>query len=676
MVAGRPGRLAGRLSPGRAATGLTLALPGALTAFCAFQAGGYFAGTHGLLAVVLALILVLRVTLADDPFAGASLALGLVAGALSLLAGWMLVSSGWSGAGARALLEFDRSLVYVLAVLLFGTLAMTPGRLAWMLRGVAAAVVAVCLVALITRTLPAVWPIGDNIEPARLSYPVTYWNALGLLAALGTIACVHLTCGSREPRWLRPLAAAAVPITVCALYFTLSRGAIAAGAIGLVAYLLLARPGAALGGLLATVPAAAVAVRSAYGAPALVFDNPVGPAAVAQGRGVAITIAACALGAALVRLAAAWWLDPRLSGRAAALGRRSRLALLGAAAIALLAAVVVTGLPGRVATQYQQFVDRRVVRESADARTRLTDPSNNGRLDGWGVAVDNFRSRPWVGSGAGTFEILWNRDRPFEFQTIDGHSLYLETLAELGVVGGALVVVALLTLMVGGLRRARGPDRALLAAVSALLVTWIVHAGVDWDWEMPVVTLPVLALGAAALAVAIPRRPAAGAGPASQPGGGGLVPGRTLRVAIALGCLVLVVVPARVWLSQRELTRAVRTFERRDCPRTVDHALNSIAILSARPEAYQLLGYCDIGLARPELAVRALGAALDRDPDGWQYHYGLALVQASAGIDPLPAAREAARLNPREGLAQEAVELFTTRDSAQWRERAKRARLP
>ena len=56
---------------------------------------------------------------------------------------------------------------------------------------------------------------------------------------------------------------------------------------------------------------------------------------------------------------------------------------------------------------------------------------------------------------------------------------------------------ALGALLAGCVRAARGPDRAQGAIALVLLGVWLVHAAVDWDWEVPVLTVPVLALAAA-----------------------------------------------------------------------------------------------------------------------------------------------------------------------------------
>ena len=88
-----------------------IAVPGAATAVLAFMAGGYFPVTTGLSVAVLCLLLVAHVTLSERPFAGWSLALAVMAGALALFAVWAMLSGGWSDAPARALVEFDRALL-------------------------------------------------------------------------------------------------------------------------------------------------------------------------------------------------------------------------------------------------------------------------------------------------------------------------------------------------------------------------------------------------------------------------------------------------------------------------------------------------------------------------------------------------------------------------------------
>lgn len=154
-------------------------------------------------------------------------------------------------------------------------------------------------------------------------------------------------------------------------------------------------------------------------------------------------------------------------------------------------------------------------------------------------------------------------------------------------------------------------------------------------------------------------------------------PPRLVRLLAALGCLLLAVVPARIALSAGALEDSARAFARGDCATAVDRALDATGTLAVRPEPFALLSYCDVRLGAPALGVRAMEKAVARDPHNWEYAYGLALVRASAGLDPRAAARRALALNPREGMVREMLARFgETEDPREWRKRALAMRLP
>jgi O-antigen ligase len=113
----------------------------------------------------------------------------------------------------------------------------------------------------------------------------------------------------------------------------------------------------------------------------------------------------------------------------------------------------------------------------------------------WRVAWKEYRLNPLLGSGAGTFDSYWLHYRPIDSFARDAHSLYVETLAELGPLGLALVLVALATPF-AGVRRRLEP---LTAAAAGGYVAFVVHLAVDWDWELPAVTLTGVTCGAALL---------------------------------------------------------------------------------------------------------------------------------------------------------------------------------
>ena len=74
------------------------------------------------------------------------------------------------------------------------------------------------------------------------------------------------------------------------------------------------------------------------------------------------------------------------------------------------------------------------------APDRLLSTSTSFRSDYWEVAVAMVRDAPLLGEGAGGFERAWLRERPALLYVRDAHDGYLETLAELGVVGLVLLL--------------------------------------------------------------------------------------------------------------------------------------------------------------------------------------------------------------------------------------------
>jgi O-antigen ligase len=652
------------ISAGRLGAGLLLAVPALLTVYFSFAGGGFFAGSTGVAAVFVWIALAVRMVAADRPVAGLSAPLAVAAGALALFAVWVLVSTAWSDSAARGLIEFDRALLYLGLLLLFGSLPRTAGQIEWALRGLLLALLTVGVFALLSRVLPDVVTTRHDIVADRLSYPLTYWNGLGLFLGLGVILALHFASSEREPGWMRVLGAGAAPVLAAGLYFTLSRGAIVATVAGAVGYLLLARPRGALAGLLAVVPACTLAVVAGYHADLLSTIDPTSAAAIAQGKDAALVIGLSVVLALVVR-AAGLLLDRRLA-RVRVTARARRAGWVGGAVAALVALAVcwvAFDLGDRVQRQYDGFVSGTTVKTGGDIRQRLTSPGNNGRLDHWRVALDAFEKEPLHGTGAGTYGITWARDRPIDLKVEDAHSLYVELLSELGLPGLLLVLAAILTVLFGFARGVGGPDRHLYAALFAAGGAWALHAGIDWDWELPAVTSWFWAFGGMALAA-----PAVSARQA--------VPANLMRVVVAIGCLALAVTPALMAVSQARLNTAISAFKQGDCDSAIDAALGSLKAIPSRPQPFEVLGYCDATLGQDRLALGAMQGGLDRDPDNWELHYGLALVRADAGLDPRPAARRALSLNPRGELPRSAVRRFATSDPRKWKRRAQRARLP
>src|SRR6188508_2734901 len=95
-------------------------LPGTLIVYLSFNAGGFFPGTQALAAIIVWVLLAAWIAIAERPFAAVSWPLAATVAALAAFAVWILISPGELGSGARSLLEFNRILVYLGALLLFG----------------------------------------------------------------------------------------------------------------------------------------------------------------------------------------------------------------------------------------------------------------------------------------------------------------------------------------------------------------------------------------------------------------------------------------------------------------------------------------------------------------------------------------------------------------------------
>lgn len=636
-------------------------LPGALTVFFSFRSGGFFPGAPALVAAELAIVVAVRMAAARRPLEGLTPALAVAAAALGAFALWTFLSSGWSDAKGRALVEYDRALLYLLTLVLFGTVARTARRIRAMVYGLAGAIAAVCLTALAARLFPELGLHDAPVHPERLGYPLTYWNALGLISGIGAVLCGHLASSTREPRPARVLGAAAVPLLAATLYYTFSRGATWAALVGLIVYVIVGRPRGALSAAVATVPATLVALITVNPADVLT-DAPASAAAIDAGREIALKLAACAFGAGLLR-ALLLPLDRRLD-RLSLRVRHPRAVLAGASAAALCGLVLAA-----LAAGAPQFVEDRVDEFKADrsvpgaGSSRLFKFGNNGRLEHWDVALQAYRAEGSRGHGAGTYELDWDRRRESSFTVDDAHSLYLEVLGELGPPGLIALAIVLLAILGAFAVRARGPDRTLYAALLAAGIAWCLHAAVDWDWEMPALTLWLFAFGGAALASAPrPARPRSWRA-------------RVLPATVALGCLALAVIPVRMALSQQRLDESLQALHDGDCAAATASARDADVILEDRPEPLQVVAFCALRDERPAEALRAMQEAARRDPENWELAYGLAVTRAAAGRDPRPAIRLAAQLNPLQPLVKQGVERLMGASRRQWRVRGAGAPL-
>jgi hypothetical protein len=632
----------------RTATAALLTAPAVLVVFFSFSSGGFFPDSVALGALAVGVLLVVRLAVAERPLAAFGPAALVPLVGLAGLAGWALLSQFWSHAPGRATIGFDRDLLYALTFALFASLGSTRARLTWAVRAVAFAMAAVAALSLVSRVAPDV--LSTSLPPqadGRLAYPLTYWNALGVFCAVAGILCLHLAASDGR-RVLRVVAAGALPVLGATLLFTYSRGGLLVAVIGLAAYAVLGRPRGLLSALIAAAPGTAIAMHSAYDATLLSGANPTSPAAVHQGHHVALVVLGCVASAVVLR-ALLLALDAFLEGDRSPIDRRRpklRGAALAAAVVAVIAAIAL-GAPGAIAHRWDQFVNQQATPTTPLIRSRLTSASNNGRIELWKIAFNAFKAHPLDGTGAETFETLFyeHRNSP-AVVVVNAHSLYIETLGELGIVGLVLVLLFVLGTLVGLAPFRRGRDRALYAALFSAGLAWALHAGVDWDWQMPAASLWLAALGGLALG----RKTA----PAENgtPDAGSSVWG-SLRPFLA-GALVLAacVFPALVLASQVRLNDASNAYASGDCTQADRFARSSIDVLGTRAPPWQIESLCAVRAGDYPLAQTDLRSGLAVDPGDWQLQAALAASIAATGSDARVQAAQALTLNPQDAGVQ------------------------
>ena len=506
--------------------------------------------------------------------------------------GWILLSGTWSVSVSSTVFEAQRTLGYLGAALAL-LLVVTRRTSTHLLAGALAGVTAVTTFACLTRVLPDRFVAFDSVAGYRLSDPIGYWNGLGIFSAMGVLLALGFAARMQSPL-ARAVASALPVVLVSALYFTFSRGAWIALAFGLVVAiavdprrlrLIFTRSRWHHGRFSRWAWQSRSDALTVVGAP---LDD-----ATREGHALlrALLVLSALSGAVGFGLAHA---DRRL-----AIGPRARRAfggtVLAGAMTALVILWITAGSPYSIATRVWSQFRAPPEETSGDLNERLFNLSSNGRIQHWSVAREDFSDHVLAGRGAGTFAYSWAERRPSAFSVQDAHSLYIETLGELGIVGLVLLAGALaLPLAAAARARCSREPPAALGAYSA----YVLHAGVDWDWELPGVTLVALVSGVSLLAAARPERLGS--------------PSRPLRVTavalvLALSALAFVSVLGNVPLGRsREALDESRWSE----AATHARAANRWAPWSSEP--LRILGEAKLGAGNTDSARASFRTALEQ----------------------------------------------------------------
>jgi hypothetical protein len=549
--------------------------------------------------------------------------------ALAALAAWVWLSLAWSSDFAQTVQEGERMLVYVAGPAVLVLLGRRSSVVA-LLGALALAITAVCTYSLGVRTLApghgAYQVLSTDPEASyRLARPLGYANALAIFAVLGILLALGFALRGRS-LVVRALGSAALVVLAPTLYFTYGRGAWVALAAGLAAFLSLERDRlGTLAGTLAFAPAPAIAVALASRTHALTGKPGSEAAARHDGHRLAVAIVLLAVAAALVPLGLEW-LRGRLS-----LAHVSRRALALTVALAV-AAMVVGGLvkvggPGAaVRRAYHSFNAPAPLVKTNESR-RLFSLSGNSRSEYWRVAWREYDGHPWLGGGAGSYQRFWLRHRRDGLPVLDAHSLYLETLAELGPVGLALLLGAL-ALPLGAARAAR--RHPLVPAALGAYVAFLVHAAIDWDWEMTSVTLAALGCGVALLLAV---------------GGARTEPlGRSARVAGIALAILLAVVALAGYVGNQAAASASDALDAEQLHTAASDARRARRWQPWSPEPWRLLGEAQLQAGRVAEARDSFLRGIREDGRDWELWLDLALT--SRGAQRAKALDRVASLNP------------------------------
>jgi len=624
-----------RIDPAAVATWL---LVFGLVVYLGLEGGGYDPLVHDWVGIAVWWIALAGVAVGALPRRRPGALAWAALGLLAAFVAWTALSLGWTESVARTSADLARVAGY-LGIFALAVLTRVGRESDRLVSAVAAGIVVVSAAALLSRLHPGWFPEADQTalfiddSRERLSYPLNYWNGLAALIAIGIPLVLHVATCARSIL-IRALAAAALPAMALTIFFTLSRGGIAAAAIAIAVYLVIASDrlpklltlliAGAGGGILLVAASQRDALQHGL------LDG------VARSQGdemLGIVVVVCLLVAAIqaaVSLALRPGVRPswtRVSGH------QARLASV-ATALALLVAAAAVDLPGRASNGWDEFKRGGGPGSGTD---RLGSVAGQSRYQFWSAAIDENATRPLSGTGSGTFELWWARNGTTGESVRDTHSLYLQTLGELGIVGLFLLAAFLLVVFGAGGRAASSADareRSVLAAALAGCAAFCLTAVVDWMWQLPV--LPVSMLLLASLLV--------GAGRGSR--GVLSLPLRAGFAAAAIAAIVAIAIPLTATGLLRESETEARDGDLRGALEAARSAQN-VQPGSAAPRLQQALVLEQLGELGP--AATAARAATEREETSWRNWLVRSRIEARLGRADaaVTAYRKARSLNPR-----------------------------
>ncbi len=387
-----------------------------------------------------------------------------------------------------------------------------PGGWRVLLGGVVLATVAVCVYALLTKTLPDQLDATDIY--ARLHAPYGYWNAIGLTAAMGAIGCLWLGARRAGHALLTALAYPAMGVMLVTLMLAYSRGALVALAVGVIAWMALVPlrlRGARV--LISGALGAAPVVAWDFSRHALSSERVALAARTTAGHQLGVLLATMVIALALAGIAIGFFGDRR----AGWVGSKSGTRNAAGVTLGVLVVLAVLGLGASLALSKRGFTGTISHDLSSLTDPNAKVPNTPGRLTAvssvraryWKEALEIFEAHPALGAGAAGYETARLRYRTVPIDVRQAHGYVVQTLADLGIAGAALTLALLFAWMAaagrsthpfnrrwharrsplaigwGSAPAAYTPERVGLLSMLCIVMVFGAHSFADWTWYVP-----------------------------------------------------------------------------------------------------------------------------------------------------------------------------------------------
>ncbi len=621
----------------------------ALILYLALAGGGYSLATHSQVGIAIWWVVVLAAAWGLLPAARLTRAGRVTVGLFAAFTAWTALGITWSISSGRSFQDLALVTCY-LGIIVLGV-AIHRERdhaLRHTTAAISTAIVIVAILALASRLWPHLFPASGQTAQflsgaqSRLSWPLNYWNALAALMAMGVPLLLAQATSARRLE-LQALAAAAIPVVALCDALTLSRGGVVEAAAAVFVFITLAPD---------RIPKLATAAVAAGGSAVVVYgglhrhalqQGLTGPAEHRQAMSLLVALILTCVGVGVIQAGVGLVSRHATPPRVLTISpKRARLLTLGGV-LAIIVVALAAGAPHRLSHLWTAFKNPNSS-VSGTSTSRFTSTSGEGRYQYWVAAIDSAKPHVLTGSGPGTFQLDWLPRAKTGGYVQNAHSLYVETYAELGLVGLVLLVgffVAALVAVFRAAARSGYEQRTRAAAVAGALVAFLLGAAFDWLWQMPVLPAAIMLLLAATLApatdaaVMAPRR----AGLATQ----------LTAVAVGLASLVAIAYPLATASAVANSQAAAGIG---NLSTALTDAQSAVSLEPGSAAAQVQLALVHEAQRQYGAAVAAAKHAVRDEPQNWSNWFVLFRVQAEDGHAKaaLASYRKARSLNPESSI--------------------------